>query len=205
MKPIITLAACAAILIPFLSTSCREKGEVTHTKVAKTPAPAPASTASPHQSPTNAGNAAPPAKQAPATGKAAYTWTLPEGWSDKPASGMRLGTIIIPNGDSTLSGGIFEFGGDLIGNVNRWRQQIGLPESTEAEILPTLKAFDSPLGKDGKGYMVTLINPATPDNAMLAAIIPRPAGTSVFVKITGKAEDLKSIAAPFLTFTQSLK
>jgi len=118
---------------------------------------------------------------------------------------MRLGTIIIPSGDSSLSGGIFEFGGDLIGNVNRWRQQIGLPESTEAEIRPSLKAFDSPLGKDGKGYIVTLINPASPDKAMLAAIIPRPSGTSVFVKITGTSDELKAIADPFLSFTLSLK
>jgi len=205
MKSIITLTACAAILIPSVSTSCREKGEVVHTKAAKTPAPVPPSTASPHQGNPQPGNTTAPT-QAPATqAKATYTWTLPEGWSDKPASGMRLGTIIIPNGDASLSAGIFEFGGDLTGNVNRWRQQLGLLESTEAEILPTLKAFDSPLGKDGKGYIVNLTNPSTPDKSMLAAIIPRPSGTSVFVKITGTSDDLKAIAAPFLTFTQSLK
>ena len=208
MKSIITLTACATILLPLISTSCREKGEVVHTKVAKTPAPAPPSSASPHQGKTKTANTATgntTTKPKQTTAKATYTWTLPKGWSDKPASGMRLGTIIIPNGDATLSGGIFEFGGDLIGNVNRWRQQVGLPESTETEILPSLTTFDSPLGKEGKGYIVTLINPATPDNSMLAAIIPRPSGTSVFVKITGKSDELKAIAAPFLTFTQSLK
>ena len=204
MRSLITFAACTAILTPILTTSCQKKGEVTHTKVEKTAPPAPMSAPSPHH-----GNKAKPAtatKQPAANAKkATYSWTLPDGWSDKPAGGMRLGTIIIPNGDSSLSAGIFEFGGDLAGNVNRWRQQVGLPSIPESEILPTIEAFDSPLGKDGKGYIVSLVNPASPGNAMLAAIIPRPAGTSVFLKVTGKSEDLKAIAAPFLTFTQSLK
>ena len=38
---------------------------------------------------------------------------------------------------------------------------------------------------------------------MLAAIIPRPSGTSVFIKITGTAAELKTLAKPFRQFVKS--
>ncbi|NNJ87115.1 MAG: hypothetical protein HKP20_08090 [Akkermansiaceae bacterium] len=58
--------------------------------------------------------------------------------------------------------------------------------------------------KLGKGYIVSLINPTTPDNALLAAIVPRPKGTSVFIKIPGKSTDLKAVNPAFTDFTKSL-
>lgn len=138
------------------------------------------------------------AQKAPQKGP--YSWTLPAGWSAKPASGMRLATIIIPQEESSLEASITEFGGDLAGNINRWRGQIGLAALPAATIPPSLKKIDTQLGP---GYIALLINPESTDKAMLAAIIPRPSGTSVFVKITGSADSLKSIAATFRTFTQS--
>ena len=197
MKSLITLSsslATLAITLPLLSliTSCREKGEVHHFQVEK-------SKAAPAQQIAKSGSTT------PSPTKAAYTWTLPKGWTDQPASGMRLATIIIPTDSEPLNASITEFGGDLAGNVNRWRGQIGLAQLPEAEILPSLKIVESALGKDGKGYIVTLINPASPEKSMLAAIIPRPSGTSVFIKVTGSADALKAIAEPFSKFTQSLK
>ena len=199
MKFFISLALGATMLLPILTTSCREKGEVVYTKIDKTPPPVSPSSSHqgnpPHSASSNIVHAE----------KNTYSWTLPEGWSDQPASGMRLGTIIIPTAANTLKASVTEFGGDIAGNVNRWRQQIGLPSIPESQILPNLKTFDTPLGKEGKGYMVSLINPESPDKALLAAIIPRPSGRSIFVKVTGKADELKTIATPFLMFTQSLK
>lgn len=184
------LAIFASTLLPLLcTTSCREKGEVHHFQVEKAKA-------------TPASQKFPTAAQ---PSNAPYSWTLPEGWTDQPASGMRLATIIIPTSTDSLNASITEFGGDLVGNVNRWRGQIGLPHLSEAEILPNLKIVETTLGKEGKAYIATLINPASPDKAMLAAIIPRPSGTSVFIKVTGSADALKSIAEPFSQFTKSLK
>lgn len=181
MKPFTIIAAALSPVCLF--TSCKEKGEVNHYRVDKAPA-------------------VPSAQPAPATAKSTYSWTLPEGWSDKPASGMRLATILIPASGTQLNASITEFGGDLAGNVNRWRGQIGLPQLKESKILSTLEKVDTGLGQ---GYLVTLINPDSPDKAMLAAIIPRPSGTSVFVKVMGSSENLQTITAPFRQFTQSLK
>ena len=184
MRPLITLAASAVILT---FSTCKQKGEVRHFQVKKsTPALA-------HSTPS-AGTS--PEKNTP------YSWILPEGWSAQPASGMRLATIIIPTPSGTLNASITEFGGDLAGNVNRWRGQVGLPPLPEKDVLPSLEKVDTSLGQ---GYIASLTNPSSPEKAMLAAIIPRPSGTSVFIKIIGPINTLKSIATPFRQFTQSLK
>jgi hypothetical protein len=183
MKSITFILACAAIAIT-LTTACQKKGEVVHYQIEKS---------------------TPPKQQSlkvTETPSAPYSWTLPEGWTDKPASGMRLATILIPASGNTLNASITEFGGDLAGNVNRWRKQVGLPDMSEAEVTSSLEKIDTGLGQ---GYIVVLINPATPGNAMLATIIPRPSGTSLFVKVTGTADELKAIGAPFRKFTQSIK
>jgi len=206
MKSIIAIATCAAALFSVLTTSCKEKGEVVHTKAEKSSPTAPMSARSPHSGKMGTPQAATSTTGQPAaSAKAKYTWTLPDGWSDKPASGMRLATIIILVEGNTLNASITEFGGDLIGNVNRWRGQLGLPSATAAEIQPSLQPFESSLAKDGKGYIVSLVNPESPEKSMLAAIIPRPTGTSIFVKITGTEDELKAVAAPFRTFMLSLK
>ncbi len=175
----------------FITSACKEKGEVHHFRVEKTTQPTPAE---------EAGDQASQAQPAPQ--KAPYRWTLPTGWTEKPASGMRLATIIIPQekGDN-LEASITEFGGDLAGNINRWRGQVGLPTLPEAEVLPSLEKIDTQLGP---AYIALIINPESTDKAMLAAIIPRPAGTSIFVKVTGSADSLKATATTFRTFTQSL-
>lgn len=192
----ILLATGAAI---FITSACKETGEVNHFRVEK-PEQQPTSSQGGADQVANSQNAdQETAQEAPQN--APYNWTLPAGWSAKPASGMRLATIIIPQeeGDS-LEAAIFELGGDIAGNINRWRGQIGLPALPEAEILPSLEKIDTQLGP---GYIALLINPESTDKAMLAAIIPRPSGTSIFIKVTGSAASLKGIATPFQTFTQS--
>lgn len=186
MRPLTTCVLAISIFLPSICISCKEKGEVRHYRTDKAPV------ATTPQTPAT-----------PSTQKASpYSWTLPEGWSAQPASGMRLATIIIPTAGSELNASLTEFGGDLAGNVNRWRGQIGLPQLPESEVLPALEKVDTGLGQ---GYIATLSNPASPEKAMLAAIIPRPSGTSVFVKVTGTTEELQSIAPSFRQFTQSLK
>lgn len=187
-----TLVASAAVCL--VHTSCREKGEVQHFRTPKAPQAGSSSTA---------GTAAPVSPTSPAapTKAAPYSWTLPEGWTALPASGMRLATINIPS-TPPLSASITEFGGTVAGNVNRWRGQLGLAALPESEIPATLQEVDTELGK---GYIVSLSNPATPKSGLLAAIIPRPSGRSVFIKIPGDSAELEKIKEAFTTFIQSLK
>jgi hypothetical protein len=188
----------SAIFVSLWISSCREKGEVTHLKVQKT---------TPSRPMVSLKGTQPPSSNQEQTKKQPYTWTLPKGWSDKPASGMRLATIIIPsetNGVS-LEASITELGGDLLGNINRWRGQIGLPALTQEALPATLQEFDTPLGKNGKGFSAFLTNSASSQNAMLTAIIPRPSGTSVFIKIKGSQKSLQAIETAFSQFIQSIR
>ncbi len=193
-----TLVASAAVCL--VHTSCREKGEVQHFRTPK------ADKAPQAGSSSTAGNAAPVSPTSPATPNtptkaAPYSWTLPTGWTALPASGMRLATINIPS-TPPLSASITEFGGTVAGNVNRWRGQLGLGALPESEIPATLQEVNTELGK---GYIVSLSNPATPKSGLLAAIIPRPSGRSVFIKIPGDSAELEKIKEAFTAFTQSLK
>lgn len=133
--------------------------------------------------------------------KGPYSWILPEGWSAEAASGMRLATIIIPLDEGeNLSASVTEFGGSLAGNINRWRRQIGMSALADAEVAESLESVETKLGS---GYIALLINPESQDKATLAAIIPRPSGSSVFFKINGTASSLKEIMNDFRAFTQS--
>ncbi|MBT8038364.1 MAG: hypothetical protein KJO21_12560 [Verrucomicrobiae bacterium] len=176
----------AATLTILAQASCREKGEVHHFRTPKAP---------------QANPPAAPVRPAATSNQSPYSWNLPAGWNAQPASGMRLATIIIPSPSGALNASVTEFGGSLEGNVNRWRGQIGLPPLDESAVLKTLKEVNTGLGK---GYIVSLNNPDTPDNALLAAIIPRPTNTSVFIKIPGTSSALESITPAFTRFTESL-
>ena len=131
-----------------------------------------------------------------------YSWKLPKEWAAQPASGMRLATIVIPQSEGdNLSASVTEFGGSLAGNINRWRGQIGLNPLEEAKVAESLERVETKLGY---GYIALLINPDSVKKAMLAAIIPRPSGRSIFLKINGPAQSLKEIIDDFRVFTQSV-
>lgn len=61
------------------------------------------------------------------------TWTLPDGWTQQPASQMRYATLTIPAGDPPLEVSVSklplfaERTEYLLQNINRWRGQLGLP------------------------------------------------------------------------------
>lgn len=72
------------------------------------------------------------------TGKAKppMTWTVPEGWKHEPGSGLRFATFRIGT-DNLLELTVIGLGGEagsLLANVNRWRNQIGLPALADADL-----------------------------------------------------------------------
>jgi hypothetical protein len=81
------------------------------------------------------------------------SWTLPDGWKDKPGSGMRYATIQVPGESKPLDLSIIPLpgsGGDgekgsaekyTLDNVNRWRTQLKLQPITAAELSTTTKTM----------------------------------------------------------------
>lgn len=115
-------------------------------------------------------------------------WTLPVGWVEKPASGMRVGSFSItaPDGQQAdvsvipLSGGA---GSDL-DNVNRWRDQIGLANVTK-EALPSVTE-KAEIG-DASGLLVDMLGvepQAKRPTRIVGAMLPV-ADTTWFFKMMG--------------------
>ncbi len=127
-----------------------------------------------------------------ASERPAVPWTVPAGWEEKPASGMRVASYGVkrPDGRSVdisvvaMGGGA---GGELE-NVNRWRDQIGLEPATEADlaglrsIIPSGNRQVVMYELDGKKAVLDGKYAAR----TLAAILPAGEMT-VFFKITGES------------------
>ena len=157
------------------------------------------------------GSAGSSASRAEAGGseRAAVPWTVPAGWEEKPASGMRVASYAVKRSDGrsadisvvAMGGGA---GGELE-NVNRWRNQIGLDPVTEAD-LAALRSI-IPAGNrqvvmyelDGKKAVLEGKYAAR----TLAAILPAGEMT-VFFKITGENALVAEQKPQFLAWIKSV-
>jgi hypothetical protein len=116
------------------------------------------------------------------------TWTLPEGWSRQPGSSMRFATLMVDKTDPPLELSVsrLSYRGDrdsyLRDNISRWRQQIGLPASNEADWLAKAEAAGEVEAVGGDDRDTTLVDLTGqtddfPEARMLAAIL-LPAGSA---------------------------
>jgi hypothetical protein len=149
------------------------------------------------------------AAEAGASERPAVPWTVPAGWEEKPASGMRVASYAVkrPDGRSAdisvvaMGGGA---GGELE-NVNRWRDQIGLEPATEADLAGMRSLI--PAGNrqvvvyelDGKKAVLDGKYAAR----TLAAILPAGEMT-VFFKITGENALVAEQKPQFLAWLKSV-
>ena len=91
-------------------------------------------------------------------------WTLPDGWQERGASGLRYATLLIGGGEkpleisvTSLSGAADDPQGYALVNINRWRSQMKLPPITKEQ----LPAESSEIQVDGStATMVNLLGAA---------------------------------------------
>jgi hypothetical protein len=131
-------------------------------------------------------------------------WTLPKGWTEtRSAGGMRYATIK-PTAQGKIEVSVTVFPGSAggeIANVNRWRNQIGLPPVEEAALAKDRKPLKSPAGSlalfdyTGEGKEKT---------RMVAAILFA-GGNSWFVKMVGDAGPVAASRADFVRLLESLR
>jgi hypothetical protein len=146
-------------------------------------------------------DALPPPPDASATGK--LDWKLPKGWTEsRSAGGMRYATVK-PSGTGKVEVSVTVFpgpaGGELA-NVNRWRNQIGLPPVDEVALARDRKGLKSPAGdlavfdytSDGK------------EKTRLVAAILFAGGNSWFVKMVGDAGPVAAARPDFVRLLESL-
>ncbi len=185
---------------------CKPAAKINNYEVKSEPAAAPApavATTTPSPAPATS---APGARQATEAMKAdaakagSPQWpALPKGWSIGPENAMRKATwiVAVPNGPSAeIAVTVFPGSvGGITANVNRWRNQLGLPPADEATINASAQA--AKVGNDA-GQRFIMVS-ADGKKATDAFLIPKN-GSTWFLKMSGDAEVVQSQAQAFAQF-----
>jgi hypothetical protein len=140
---------------------------------------------------------------APAAG-ARPEWTVPEGWTEAPSSGMRVASFRVATSSEPIDVSVVPLGGDAGGdlaNVNRWRGQLGLPPVDEAGLATFARR--EKLGPHRALVVEFASNDASPKR-LLAAIVAD-GGTTWFFKATGPDADVRRLRPHFLDFVRSVR
>lgn len=154
------------------------------------------------------GGGAPVGSGSSATAQNKPAWQVPAGWKEVPAGQFLVAKFAITGTGneqaavnvSTSAGA----GGGLVGNVNRWRGQLGLGELTEAEITKLV----SPLETGGvKASLVDMTGTDTRSGQkarLIGAIVPRD-GSTWFYKLMGSEQVVELQKNAFSEFVRSAK
>lgn len=128
-------------------------------------------------------------------------WQVPAHWQEQAAGNMRRATFAVEFPEGTLDVAVTSFPGDVGGdlaNVNRWRQQVGLPEVNAGELEELLERFEV----NGVPVAVTALYGYK--SAMRAAIIPVN-GNTWFVRMSGAPALVERDGEAFRSFVESMR
>jgi hypothetical protein len=176
------------------------RDDVSHYRVPKQAASS-AGEAAPGGGMPGMAGAVPPPPDVSTTGE--LQWALPKGWTDSRTGGMRYATLK-PTAPGKIDVSVTVFPGPAggeIANVNRWRNQIGLPPVDEASLARDRKALKSPAGS------VAIFDYTSDGQAKtrLVAAILFAGGNSWFVKMVGDAGPVAASRADFIRLLESLR
>ena len=138
-----------------------------------------------------------PQVTAPTSDKPQIKWDVPADWSPGPASAMRYASFAAPSDNVDISVVTFPGdGGDDLGNINRWRQQLGLPptDANASNIVPlkTNEAVFSTVDIAG-------------GTARTVAAWTRKDDRAWFFKLTGPSSGVEKEKPNFVKFVQSVR
>jgi hypothetical protein len=128
---------------------------------------------------------------------------LPEGWKEQSAAGKMwaAGFRVDADGQSaeitvTPLGGP---AGGIAGNVNRWRGQVGLPESSEEQIMKESQTIEV------ARVSSTYVDLAGPKGLRMLAVISQRGEQTWFVKMLGPTDLVAKQKPAFESFVKSLR
>ena len=128
-------------------------------------------------------------------------WKTPQGWSEVSPSAMRYASFSAGANDTKVDISIVTFpgeGGSDADNVNRWRQQIGLPPMTPAAVATQVE----PLKTDSGAFSIVDI---AGESARTLAAWTRRDGHVWFFKATGPSGAVEKEKPNFVKFVQSIR
>jgi hypothetical protein len=139
----------------------------------------------------------------PAAGKPEVKFAKPEGWQESAGTPFSVAAFEVVDGDQRIETTVSPTGGDLLANMNRWRDQVGLPHFTSEEME---KAFES---REVNGLPAKFIEMHSPDGApkkdSILGVVVEDGDRTWFVKLRGSTELAKREREKFDAFANSLK
>jgi hypothetical protein len=132
-------------------------------------------------------------------------WTLPEGWTLAQGDGMRYATLK-PSTPGKIDISVIALpgtaGGELA-NVNRWREQMGLPPAQDDKALNGMRK--SIKSAAGEVAVFDFTSPAAPKNRMIVGLLSAADGSTWFLKMTGDEAPVAQARKEFLPWIESLR
>ncbi len=187
-KSYVVAAAC------LVATAC-DRDEVSYYRVPKAPPQEPAAVR------PAAMDGDVPRPSRPASG--GLRWTLPTGWTESAGGAMRYATFRIPVAGK-VDGSVVVLpgpaGGELA-NVNRWRNQIGLPPLDEAALAGARKVLHT---KAGPLKVYDFSNGGNAGTRVVAGLAEI-GGSTWFVKLSGDAPSVAAARGDFMKLLGSLR
>lgn len=135
------------------------------------------------------------AEQAAEAGELQYT--VPAGWSQLPATGIRKATLQIEGAELSVLVFPGDVGGELA-NINRWREQIGL-SPIEASQLPAI-SIERTISQLPARY----VNLIGAEKSIKGAILPVN-GRTWFFKLLGPTDSVQANEAGLFEFLDSVQ
>jgi hypothetical protein len=132
-------------------------------------------------------------------------WQAPPNWQAKAPGPMTLAAFNVSGSNGSADVTISKFPGDaggVVPNVNRWRNQLGLPPAAPGEIMQSLSSFEVANSKASMVEMNGTFAKTGKPTRMLAAIVPRD-GETWFYKLMGDDTVVGAEKENFQKFIQS--
>lgn len=137
----------------------------------------------------------------------ALKYNLPDGWTEKPATQIRVASFAVAQNDRQADVSVVPMGGMAGGdlaNVNRWRGQVGLGAITEADLQPILETVEI-AGQPAHLYDLAGASPGSGDAQRIIAALLHREDTTWFFKITGDATLVEAQKPAFVAFLKSVQ
>jgi len=137
-------------------------------------------------------------------------WQVPAGWQEVPGGQFLIAKFNITGASGAaaavnVSSSAGE-GGGLLGNVNRWRGQLGLSPWSEADLNQSVTALDAGGGKASLVDLSGTDAKSGQPTRLIGVIVPQPqSGQTWFYKLMGNAQVVESQKAAFTQFVQGVK
>jgi hypothetical protein len=133
-------------------------------------------------------------------------YKTPEGWRAGEAGSMRLASFDAGPEESKAVLTVIPAGGDVRGNVQRWIGQVRGEEPPAEVVDAALEAATELVVSEKKSQRFFLTGKSDKEgDAIDATIVPLGDGFSLFIKMTGPVETVRSQSESIAEFLQSLK